>query len=258
MEEYNKKQSIPHYNKRLSKERLNYNQRGPTNDYSKIPNSYYQSEYNAKQPVKIPNKVSMSRALGKEAMIGMESPPHASTYKLDSLKHEKLSRHGNRHSKKTIHSPQMGGSKPPSRRMGASHYRVAMESGGYNRVQARNSKVSHTMESKEPKPEVQQVPLKVFDMHGHTRAPKIGQSGKKDPHGLSSTLRRTAGKNRRSKERAQMGHQKSPVKGSPIKLTPSKPQPGVGNLQKGSALANSGQKCSPIITTHPYRLGFLY
>jgi len=225
LEDYNKKQSVPQYNKKLSKDRLNYNHRPNGNNYSKIPSSYYTDEYATKPAAKTHNKVNMSRALvkdsmkkGKATLLRMKSPPQTISSKLDKTTNGKFSRHGTRHTKKVTQSPQMGGgTKPPSRRMGASHYRVAMESGNYNKGHIRNGGMTMggmamggTAESPEKNYEVQQIPLKVFDMHGHTRHPikademqgsTIYKRDMEYSLPMGGSIRRTASKQRRSKDR---------------------------------------------------------
>lgn len=229
--EYSEKQSQPHSNIKISQNKMNYKQRRGNNEFNYIPSSYYSSEYKGKNQAKIQNKINMSRTLLKDpiktnpsAMETLISPPRHSSGKGNKQMNEKLSRHGNRNHKKVIQNPQMGGgSKIPSKRISSSHYKQAMESGSYTRGKLRNGGMGViTTVSNSPEAigmDIQQVPVKVFDMSGHVRHPmrveKMQGSTvhrkEMDFNGRTNAiLKRTASKKSRSRERRKITAQNIP------------------------------------------------
>lgn len=170
-----------------------------------------------------------------------------------------------------VNQPQMGGSKAMPKRVSSSQQR--MESGGYNRAYLRNGGMgviasrgtNHGMEALDGEFDMQQVPIKIFEMHGQVRAPLRAEEMQgttiyktdMDYHGMVASSQRVSSKHMRSREKA---HRKSKVK-----LPTDQKNAGykVGNPLYTQSLplrndAGGGAKCSPIITTHPYKLGFLY
>ena len=116
-----------------------------------------------------------------------------------------------------------------------------------------------SIESFEKEVDPHQVPVKIFEMQGGVRLPLRAEESPeaaKYRHeieyqvsmggGMSGSIRRTAGRKKRAMDR------NSPQHNNQARVD--------GNImaQKSEKLGSIGQKCSPIITTHPYRLGFLY
>lgn len=176
-----------------------------------------------------------------------------------------------------IDSPQMGGFKYSmsdnmNHRILSSHQK--MESGGTKLIPIRNTGLGMsssnlkgvTVDYAEREFDMQQVPLKIFEMHGDVRHPMKVEEMQgttiyrtdMDIHGtMAMSSKRTPTKALHSREKS---HRKSRGK---LKQTSESKRDvyyaaNPAFSQSLPAQGAPGAKCSPIITTHPYKLGFLY
>lgn len=135
-----------------------------------IPSSYYQSEYNGP-----PDIVYVANSQLKKDQNKAQSlvSPHKVSGKSSTV--GRKSRHGLRNKVQMPDNPQMGGSKYAPAGISSSQKR--MESGGYNRAHLRNMGMGviasrgSVIETTDREFDMQQVPVKIFDMHGIVRAP---------------------------------------------------------------------------------------
>lgn len=249
---------IQNYNKSKSKEKLHLKERG-INGSAKIPSSYYASEAVSKSVVSVQNKAHISRSQIKDpikpvpsALDVLVSPQK--TNNVSNIVKQNLSKLNNtKVLKQTTNSQQMGGSKPVTRRLPSQKRVVAMESGGFANVHLRNvgagiittKATSNLTESKEI--DTHHIPVKIFEMDGEVRpalksdemqGTTIYKTESNNPKLMNATIRRTSSKKRRSN----------------LKMPNNLPESNTHNPMSKPFDEN----CSPIISTHPYRLGFLY
>jgi hypothetical protein len=245
------------YSKNKLKEKLHLKERG-NSEAEKVPSSYYANDIVSKTVANMQNKSHTTKSHIKDplkslptALDAIISPIKANS-KVSIIDQRKYSRH-NKHRalKQSYVSQQMGGPNPASGRLPSHQRVVAMESGGFVRANLRNvgagvvntKDKNNAGEANDKVSDNYQVPVKIFEMHGNIRSilrpeemqgTTVYKTDEENHKPVNSALRRTASKKQRNK-----GKKNNII--SPI-------------LTQNTA----GQTQSPIITTHPYRLGFIY
>lgn len=137
-------------------------------DHVKVPNSYYSAEYASKSVVKAQNKAYYGKTTLKDgikpapsALEALVSPPKHISEKAKSITRQtKYSRHGARQTMHNQDTPQMGG---------GSMHRSQLRNSGKSILASKGKNTAFEAVDKDL--DMQQVPIKVFDMHGQVRAP---------------------------------------------------------------------------------------